>query len=511
MIRVAALAVVVGAAATLVSCANLDGASSAVDAIVEVTKGTVIRNVIVVNTRDGSLLPNRTLVIDDGKIQSVTVARAVRTSGTARAIDGAGKYVVPGYLDMHTHAMPAVDRQPSFWPLMLANGITGIREMAGSAEAIKRAQKLNADRAAGVVDAPEVVLIPSDAFAIPGPPPTAAAQVRAHKVQGAGFVKIVNASRDATLAILAEAKTQGLEVAGHLPISVGAIESSDAGWRAHEHLGAGMGILLDCATEETNIRRAILGGEGARPPFPPTFILTPLLYRALDAPFYRRVLDSYDENKCQTVARAFVKNGTWQVPTLHRLRTMQFSDDQAYRSDPNLKYVDKTSRALWEDLARQYSSSVPPAAAETFRQYYGLQQRVVKLMKRSGVKMLAGSDLGGIWVIPGVSLHQEFRELAASGLAPLEVLQMTTLNAAEFLRREATMGTVEVGKNADLVLLDANPIDDVANLGKISAVISRGKYFSSAAVQMMKSELAQALSNEPLRSLNTVLDTAHLH
>jgi imidazolonepropionase-like amidohydrolase len=132
-------------------------------------------------------------------------------------------------------------------------------------------------------------------------------------------------------------------------------------------------------------------------------------------------------------------------------------------------------------------------------------------MKRSGVKMLAGSDLGGIWVIPGVSLHQEFRELAASGLSPLEVLQTTTLNAAEFLRREATMGSVEAGKNADLVLLDANPIDDVANLGKISAVISRGKYFSRAALEMMKSEVAEALSKQPVRSLNTVLDTAHLH
>jgi imidazolonepropionase-like amidohydrolase len=140
-----------------------------------------------------------------------------------------------------------------------------------------------------------------------------------------------------------------------------------------------------------------------------------------------------------------------------------------------------------------------------------LQQKIVKMMKLGGVKMLAGSDLGGIWVIPGVSLHQEFRELAASGLSPLEVLQMTTLNAAEFLRREATMGTVEAGKNADLVLLDANPIDDVANLQKISAVIARGKYFSRTSLDTIKNDVAEALNNQPARSLNTVLDSAHRH
>ncbi len=99
------------------------------------------------------------------------------------------------------------------------------------------------------------------------------------------------------------------------------------------------------------------------------------------------------------------------------------------------------------------------------------------MLKQNGVKMLAGSDFGGIWLIPGFSLHQEFHELAASGFSPLEILQMTTLNGAQFMHREATMGTVDEGKNADLVLLDANPIKDVANLDKIAAVVLKGKYF----------------------------------
>jgi len=116
------------------------------------------------------------------------------------------------------------------------------------------------------------------------------------------------------------------------------------------------------------------------------------------------------------------------------------------------------------------------------RTYFDKEQTLPKLLKTKGVKMLAGSDTSTIatWVIPGVSLHQEFRLLAAGGMSPLEFLQMTTLNGAEFLHREATMGTVEEGKNANLVLLDANPIVDVANFDKISAVVLRGKYFSKS-------------------------------
>ncbi len=116
-------------------------------------------------------------------------------------------------------------------------------------------------------------------------------------------------------------------------------------------------------------------------------------------------------------------------------------------------------------------------------------------MKQSGVKMLTGSDLGGIWVIPGFSLHQEFQALAAAGLSPLEILQMATLNGAQFLNREATMGTVDVGKNADLVLLDAHPVEAVANLGRIAAVVLKGKYFSKDMLDKMKNEVASAYKN----------------
>lgn len=497
-------AVATAAIATLASCASGNIAPF------EVTKGTVIQNVTVVNTRDGSLRPGMSIVIDDGTIQRIAAIGSIRVSGTAQLVDVSGKYVVPGFLDMHTHSMFAADRQPPYWPLLIANGITGIREMAGSPELIQRARRLNADSAAGRIDAPEIVLIPGNLLTGVNSAAAAVQQVQRQKAIGADFIKLISANREATLAILAEAKNQGLSVAGHLPPAVSAVDASAAGWRAIEHFGAGLGILLDCADEEANVRRSVLNGEGAPPVFSPSAIISPMLNRALDAPFYQRVLNSYDGEKCQALAKIFAKNETWQVPTLIRLRTAECSDDQLFRSDPNLIYVDKTTKALWEQLAQQFSSNVPPAAAATFRQYYGMQQKLLKLLKQNGVKMLAGSDLGGIWIIPGFSLHQEFRELAASGLSPLEILQMTTLNGAEFLHREATMGTVDPGKNADLVLLDADPVADVANLDKISGVFLKGKYFSKENLENLKKGVADAYRNQPLKSLGSVIDRTHI-
>ncbi len=481
-------------AAVAISLVLASCASPGVEPL-EVTKGLVVRNVNIVNTRDGSTSSQMAVVIEGGSIRKIAPDRAIRTSGTVQTVDGSGKYLVPGFLDMHTHAMAAADQPITFWPLLIANGITGIREMAGSPEVIKRVSQLNADSAAGRVDAPEVLLVSGPLVAGIPAPAIAIAQVQQQKAMGAGFVKIVAGSRDVILAVLAEAKAQGLGVAGHLSLGVTAIESSEAGWRAIEHLGAGMGILLDCATDAANIRQAIVSGGGAQVPFSLAAVVSPLRFRALDAPFYQRIMDTYNEAKCQEVSRAFVKNETWQVPTLIRVRTMAFSDDQGYRTDPNLAYIDKGRRALWEGLAQQYSSSVPAPAATIFRQYYSLQEKLTKSMKQSGVKMLTGSDLGGIWVIPGFSLHQEFKALAAAGLSPLEILQMTTLNGAQFMNREASMGTVDEGKNADLVLLDANPVEAVANLDRIAAVVLKGKYFSKDALDKMKSDVASAYKN----------------
>ena len=501
------------AAALLAACASGDQ-SPAAPAPVPLTQGTVIDNISVVDTRDGAISPGMSLVLDQGRIVKIAPTHPLKPipiTGSATRVDGSGQFVVPGYLDMHTHAMPAPGQAQTHWPLLLAHGITGVREMSGSPALIAQARQLNADSLAGRVLAPEVLAMPAGLVAGNPPGSAMAALVGQHKAAGADFIKLITANREATLALLAQAQQQGLGVAGHLPIAISAVDAADAGMRAIEHLGSGMGILLDCAADEAAIRRSMLSGAAAKPPFPPTFVISPTLYRAVEAPLYQRLLDSFDAAKCQAVTQGLARQQTWQVPTLLRLKSMATSSDARWRNDPNLAYVDKTTRALWQSLADQYARQVPAAAAATFRVHFAANQQLTGLMLAQGVKLLAGSDLGGIWIVPGASLHQEFAELAEAGLSPLQVLQSSTLNGAEFLGRQASMGTVEEGKNADLVLLDANPLADVANLGKISAVVLQGRYLPKTALEAMKQASAQAYAAQALKPLNAALDPHHLH
>jgi imidazolonepropionase-like amidohydrolase len=486
--------------------ATLAGCGGGGDTMV-VSSGTVIRHATIVNTADGTLTTGKSVLVDNGKIKSIT-GRPIQTTDTAQSVDGSGKFIVPGYLDMHTHAMAAADQQPAYWPLLIANGITGVREMSGSAEVIRRIGEVNAASAAGQLDAPEILTRPGEIFA--GQSTTAAGAIQFVQRQlasGADFIKVIGGNREAVMAVLAEAKSQGSYVAGHLVPAVSAQDASNAGWRVIEHLGSGWGLQLDCATDAAAVRLALASGQGANPPFPATFTVNPRVFDAArNARFYQRIFDTYDAGLCQSLAKTFVANGTWQVPTLIRLRTQSFGNDPLYRNDPNLVYVDKTRRALWNQLGDEFDTNVPKAAQATLQQYHGLHQKVTRLLSDSGVKMLAGSDLGGIWVIPGFSLHQEFRELSAAGLTPLQILQATTLNGAEFLHRESAMGSVAEGKNADLVLLDANPLADVANLEKISAVFLKGRYFPKAALEKMKSDVAAAYETQTLKALHTALD-----
>ncbi|NML43901.1 amidohydrolase family protein [Ramlibacter sp. G-1-2-2] len=453
-----------------------------------VSEGTVIRDVAVVDTRTGALQPHRNVVLQGGRILAVTDG-PVALSGTAAEVDGSGKYLVPGFNDMHTHALPRVQQQPGVWALLVANGITGIREMAGAPELIAAAHKMNAERAAGRLDAPEILQIPGPLFL--GAPSAAAAKqaVRAHKAMGADFIKVVDGSNEAVRAVLEEARAQGLHVSGHLEPMFDTTEAARAGWRSIEHLGSGMGERLDCSADAAGVRSALARGEGAHPAFTPAYILNPMLFRAEDAPLYRRILATQDAAKCSALAAEFARDETWQVPTLIRVHGMVFSDAAVHRQDPHLASMDAATRAQWEDVGRRYAQ-MPPAAAATFREYYAKQAALLPLFREAGVKMMTGSDLGGAWVVPGFALHDEFRLLAAAGLTPLQVLQMTTWNPAEYLGRQATMGSVEPGRQADLVLLDANPLADVANLDRIAAVVLRGKVLQRPELQRMLEDAA---------------------
>jgi hypothetical protein len=397
---------------------------------------------------------------------------------------------------------------------MIANGITGFREMTGSKELIAQARLLREEIEAGTALAPEPLLVPEEIINIfPGqelpifegavatgtdPAEIARREVAKQRDYGAEFIKIVNVNREAFFAIQAEARKIGLHVAGHLNPLVSATEASNSGMRAIEHLGPLLSVLLDCSIAENMIRRRT---TALPPPFPagppshdfirrivanPTALVWSRKGAAVGLQF---AIKTYSRKKTRALAQVFVRNATWQVPTLIRVRTMEIFNDPVYRNDPNLRYVAPGTRALWQELADEFEEKAPGSAKRAYRSLYDLQLKLVRLFGEEGVKMLAGSDMTGGWCIPGFSLQQEFSELFRAGLTPLEILQMATLNGAQFLGRETVMGTVDEGKRADLVLLDANPIESVENLRKIHAVVLRGRYLTKSDLEGMKDEM----------------------
>ncbi len=441
----------------------------------------ILDRVTVVDTRTGALRPGQSILIADGKI--VRIARKIPDGGTR--IDARGKFVVPGYLDMHAHPLNA-GRPDVSLPLMVANGITGYRQMAGN-------DALLAARRAGTLAmppvAPELLAAPGTVFAGPlaGNPQAAAAEVRRQAAAGADFIKIVDLAPPAFVAVADAAAKAKLPFAGHLSPSVDVRDAVRRGIASIEHLGPQGSLLEACSTDEAAIRQAYIDLPVRGIPFdlPPAALkrLTAnptLLIDAAGFKLLQRILDTYDDAKCRALAKTFAVSRTWQVPTLIRVRAMELGDDASFTGNPDLRYVPADDRALWQDVGRSFTAKIAPDQRATLEALFKRQLQLTKMLDRAGVKMLAGSDFGGQWLVAGASLHSEFDLLAEAGLSPLRVLQLATLNGARFLGREARMGTVEAGKDANLVLLDANPIAGVANLHRIAGVVRSGTYYARA-------------------------------
>lgn len=466
---------------------------------------TVLTGVTVVDTRTGRLQPNMNLLLNDGRI--VRVSAELPKGGVGGVIiDARGKYVVPGYLDMHAH--PLMEGDPTgALQLMLANGVTGFRQMSGSTELLARRKagtlRLPADSPA-LLAMPGSILSPANAGSVED----AMEEIRAQKAAGADFIKVGLVAPKVFFPAQAEAKRLGLPIVGHLPTGIDVMAVSRGGMKSIEHLGPGVGILAACSADEAGIGQAIAQRPELKlPPIKGPLmekiasamvrkrIINPLAEAALpDVDIQQRAISTFDPEKCRALAARFSADGAWQTPTLIRSLTSELGDTPEFQTDPNLRYMSADTIRGWVEATQRFQT-LPSSARTTFRDTYALQLRLTKLFDEAGVKMLAGSDASGAaWEVPGFALHQEFDELAKAGLSPLRVLQMTTLNGAEFLGLGATMGAVEPGKVADLVILDANPIQDVQNLHRIAGVVRAGRYYGAKDLETLKAKVAAARS-----------------
>ncbi|WP_405771910.1 amidohydrolase family protein [Streptomyces sp. NBC_00080] len=465
----------------------------------------LLRSATVVDTRDGTLTRETDVLVRGGNITEVGLNIDVKGIQGLQTIDARGLYAVPGYNDMHGHPLgQSLRHQTRDLKLLLAHGVTGFRQMSGSI-------KLLRDRADGALGLPEsgpaLLATPGPLLITPLNAATeeqAVATVREQYDAGADFIKVAMVTPDVFFAAQAEALRLGLPIVGHLPAGIDVLKASRLGMKSIEHLGPGVGLFACCSTERTHVEQGAGGRAAIKvPPFKLPFmeqIMGRVVKKLVVNPInrsnpdevkrLRRAADSFDEDLARKLAERFVADGTWQVPTLIRVKTQQLCDDPDFAEDPALRLMDPGTVKGWKKAAAKFSE-FPAETRATFRTLYEQQLRLTGIFDEAGVPMLAGSDCSGAaWVVPGRSLHQEFDELGSAGVSPLRVLQMATLRAAEFLGRTATMGTVAPGRNADLVLLDADPLESVQNLHRIAGVVRAGRHYSSADLTALKERAA---------------------
>jgi len=369
-------------------------------------------------------------------------------------IDATGQFLIPGLWDMHVH----LDPQGNELHTLAAHGITGIREMYSQIPiatlAAWRARPENPRIAiAGFLDGPLLRTSDAtpDAYAV-GTADEARLAVALLQAGGADFLKVYNSlPREAYFEIAKRSKSLGIPFAGHVPEAVSPAEASEAGQRSQEHL---INILLACSTREEALRNQRIFTMND-----PTISAVERALR-LGFPDPNGLFESYDDTKAAALFQTFVKNDTWQTPTLALL--------QSFLADRN-----RARRTL-------YMRDLSPEAFDIWlARIKALLDRYKKLvgdMHRAGVEFLAGTDTSPDNPVPvGIGLHDELELLVESGFTPMEALQTATRNAARYFGMLKDMGTIEPGKLADLVLLNANPLDDIRNTRKISMVILRGR------------------------------------
>ncbi|MEW6130265.1 MAG: amidohydrolase family protein [Acidobacteriota bacterium] len=434
----------------------------------------VFTNVSVIDATGNPLQSDMAVLITGDKIVAIGKSNKVKLPKGTQKIEAKGKFLIPGLWDMHTHLTLSKDFS---LPLFIANGVTSVRDMGGDWEVLKswKAASANGEilspqiktagsiiesanflnmlrRIGAFINKPNNPAILKGRMGVANPEQSKQAIQKLVK-DGVDFIKFrTNISREAYLAMATEAKSAGLMFVGHAPTGVTLIEASDAGQKSIEH---GMDALMKLT----------------------------------------------DEERQQTYER-LVKNQTWVVPTWITMKSVRLIpdkdvvaviNDRENKIDARRKYLSASLLDLWDT---QVKIKKFESATDWTKVMQAYQQHFRELHK-AGVRMMAGTDTGSPLVYPGFSLAEELELLVSDiGLTPMEALQSATRNPAEFFGMEKTLGAIEVGKLADVVLLEANPLENIGNIKKIAGVMLGGKYLDKPALQKILNDVEVAASKD---------------
>jgi cytosine/adenosine deaminase-related metal-dependent hydrolase len=439
-------------------------------------RAILIRNTTIIDVASGALSAPRTILIEKGRIRTVAAGGDVSASADVEIVDGTGRFLMPGLWDMHTHAL---ERWRWAFPLYVANGVTGIRDLATPMPLDEVAQ-LRERVTSGALIGPRFLAAgpyldgpaTSRYLAIATAADARVAVDSLHRA-GADFIKVYDGlPREAFHAVMEAAARRGIPVAGHIPEAFLEDPSGPlaAGMRSIEHADQ---LHLLCAAELPAIMRLLRRSDSIRSEGD-TAGARDLFEKADGLRF-----SSYDPELCERRGRTLAVHGTWFVPTLtlslqSRLVPGLRSVDSLFAT-PEYRYVPLATLAAWK---RRFAAAATDTVAETVaRAREETRQTFAKVrdVARGGAGLLAGTDGSAAFQVFGFNLHDELAWLVEAGFTPLAALQSATINPARYFGRSGEIGAVEPGVLADLVLLEANPLTDIANTRRIHAVVLAGR------------------------------------
>jgi tetratricopeptide (TPR) repeat protein len=398
------------------------------------------------------VLDDQTVLVENGRIAAIGPSQRVKLPAHMQRVDAAGKYLIPGLIDAHVHLYSSME-----FSLYLANGVTTVFNLDGRpAHLLWRTQVAN-----GELLGP-TIFTAGPLFGRAHKADEAVRLVDEQADAGYDAVKIYNpVSREEYPALIAEAKRRNLLLMGHI-------------------------------AREPGFEMTIRSGQSIAH-------LDEFLYTY----FYPQHDDSndhivFDQSKISVVAKETADSGVYVIPTLHTYATtvQQATDLDAFLKNPDLRYLPPWALDQFQPAANRFKNGTSAEQSARMRTALAFQRKLVKALFDAGVPLMAGTDAPDVGPMAGVGLHEELQELATDALTPYQALRTATINPARYFRKAGEFGTIEVGKRADLVLLDRNPLRDIANTRAIVGVMVRGRWLPKEELNIRVEAIPEAYKQE---------------
>ncbi len=446
---------------------------------------TIFYNATVVDVQNDKLLKHYAVIVEGNKIISVRPISKTKLSKEVRVINSKGKYIIPGFWDMHVHVLEEDEGYKWQLPLFLANGIIGFREMWGDRKVIdsiriemqKGTMPFFHFTASGhIIDGKKVFwegsLSATDTT-------TAFHLVDSLANAKVDFIKIYSFLEPEVFeAISKKCKEREIQFVGHVPHRVWLTRASEAGMASMEHL---YGFLIEaCSFPDSAMKMKKINADNFEAGMEPKLRIE----KARSSEKF--MLDNFSENRMSAIAKVLKRNNTYIVPTVVTNRGGYFSNDTSFTNDIRLKYLSPEARDEWKEETENDIKKNTSQDWQNKRKRYDIEKIIIKILWQEKVPILAGTDSYNPYAFPGFSLHDEMALFVEFGMTPIDALRTATLNPVKYLKMTDSLGTIEAGKRADFVILNGNPLTDIRNTKNIYSVMINGKLFTSDELNKMK-------------------------